>query len=271
MAGSITTTDCSLEAAPGEPLHDRAAALTALAALYQGEKTDASYIFNTAMALMGLAVAYLVFAIPSVRSLSTGPYACIFLLLLPVPLWIVVAFHSLITLNAMSHGVSVRIIEDELFDASELPTCRTLVGPEGRELVGSAAGDKIMDIGKSQPIHKLVTWFVYLGVGLLVLGFTWYAVFSAAETIKHVKHWPNVTPKQILWVASIIYSLMLLMVARSWNVGLSMIKRGRKAIEVHVKRFGNRTIHPGKSADSINNLPSPPSPPPAHLPMPTES
>ena len=32
----------------------------ALAALYQGEKTDASYVFNTAMVMMGVAVAYLV-------------------------------------------------------------------------------------------------------------------------------------------------------------------------------------------------------------------
>ena len=35
-------------------------------------------------------------------------------LLLPAPLWIIVAFHSLIALNAKSHGVSVQILEDAL-------------------------------------------------------------------------------------------------------------------------------------------------------------
>src|ERR1700741_2128817 len=88
--------------------------VTALAALYQGEKTDASYVFNTAMVMMGIAVAYLVGAIPFLDKLSQGvggrPLDWLFLVLLPGPLWLIVAFHSLITVNAMSHGVSVRII-----------------------------------------------------------------------------------------------------------------------------------------------------------------
>jgi hypothetical protein len=54
--------------------------VTALAALYQGEKTDASYVFNTAMVMMGVAVAYLVGAIPFVGNLSQGPFAWLFLL-----------------------------------------------------------------------------------------------------------------------------------------------------------------------------------------------
>src|ERR1039458_2606526 len=114
-----------------EPVKKMSDAVTALAALYQGEKTDASYIFNTAMVMMGVAVTYVVGAIPFVGNLSRPPItssalassevAWLFLLLLPIPLWLIAAFHSLITLNAMSHGISVRIIEDELFKASELP------------------------------------------------------------------------------------------------------------------------------------------------------
>jgi hypothetical protein len=50
--------------------------LTALAALYQGEKTDAPYAFNTAMAMTALSVAYLIGAIPFVQSLSRGPSGC---------------------------------------------------------------------------------------------------------------------------------------------------------------------------------------------------
>jgi hypothetical protein len=105
---------------PPPLLRDPAAALAALGALYQGEKTDASYVFNTAMAMMGVAVAYLVGAIGFLGSIRQGPLAWVFLLLLPMPLWIIIAFHSRITLNAMSHGISVQIIEQELFDASEL-------------------------------------------------------------------------------------------------------------------------------------------------------
>jgi hypothetical protein len=94
--------------------------IPALAALYGGEKTDASAVFNTAIALMALALAYLVGAMPFVEELGHAPNAKLSLVLLPIPLWLVIAFHSLMTLNAMSHGMSVRIIEDALFKASAL-------------------------------------------------------------------------------------------------------------------------------------------------------
>lgn len=208
-------------------IHDPAAALTALAALYQGEKTDASYIFNTAMALMGIAVAYLVFAIPSVATLSSRPHAWVFLILLPVPLWLIAAFHSLITLNAMSHGVSVQAIEDQLFDASELHV--------RRDLVGSAAGDKIMDINKAKLIHVLTTIFVYFGVAILVIGFTYYAVNSASNVNDPIDGLP---PAGIIWAAGLVYTLMLLMVGASWFFGVRMINESRREIARHVKRFG---------------------------------
>src|ERR1035438_8804461 len=82
--------------------------ITALAALYQGEKTDASYVFNTAMAMMGIGVTYVVGAIAFLGNPSRGPMPWLFLLLLPIPLWLIVAFHSLMALNAMSHGISSR-------------------------------------------------------------------------------------------------------------------------------------------------------------------
>jgi hypothetical protein len=192
----------------------------ALAALYQGEKTDASYVFNTAMVMMGVAAAYLVGAIPFVDKLSQGggarPFDWLFLLLLPSPLWLIVAFHSLITLNAMSHGISVRIIEDALFQASGL-----LVD---RDMVGSAAGDKIMDITQAKPAHKLTTLVVYRGVGLLVIGFTAYALYSANGI---VKSGVVLGLAPVVWIAIGTYLLLLVMVTRSWIVGIRMMKKGR--------------------------------------------
>lgn len=188
--------------------------IPALAALYQGEKTDASAIFNTAMAMMGVAVAYLVGAIPFVRKISEGPIPWLFLLLLPFPLWLIVAFHSLITLNAMSHGISVKIIEDALFETSGLR------GNVKRDMVGSAAGDKIMDITQSKTIHRVTTRFVYGGAALLVCLFTGYALYSAVGL---VQAW-------VIWTAVAIYFLVVIMVGRSWIVGLGMINKGRSEI-----------------------------------------
>jgi hypothetical protein len=208
----------------GRRANDR---IAALAALYQGEKTDASSIFNTAMAMMGVAVAYLVFAIPFVGNLSRGPIPGIFLILLPVPLWIIIAFHSLITLNAMSHGVSVRIIEDALFEASELRV--------ERDLVGSAAGDKIMDVKVSKPAHKLTTRFVYVGVGLLVIGFTIYALCSAFAVISNTVALAQASIVAIAIATITIYLAIAIMVARSWIVGMRMIGEGREKIPKQVK------------------------------------
>jgi hypothetical protein len=213
------------------PLRDPAAAIAALGALYQGEKTDASYIFNTAMAMMGIAAAYLVGATPFVATIGKGPLGWVFLLLLPMPLWIIVAFHSLITLNAMSHGVSVQIIERELFDASELAV--------SRNLVGSAAGDKIMDIGVSRPIHKITTSFVYVGVAFLVVGFTGYVLRSANALIRLD---PSLVRFRVIWIAIAVYFLLLVMAAFSWIIGLQDIGAGRKELANHVRRFGIGTI-----------------------------
>jgi hypothetical protein len=194
----------------------------ALAGLYQGEKTDATGIFNTAMAMMGVAVAYLIGAIPFVSKISEGPIPWVFLILLPMPLWIVIAFHSLITLNAMSHGVSVRIIENALFESSGLR------GKVKRNLVGSAAGDKIMDITQAKTVHKLTTVFVYGGVAVLVLLFTAYALYSAMGLIE--KGDIRFLQAGVVWTAAVMYILVAIMVLRSWIVGLSMINEGRGEI-----------------------------------------
>jgi hypothetical protein len=196
--------------------------VVALAALYQGEKTDASYVFNTSMAMMGVAVVYLVGAIPFVGDLSRGPIAWLFLLLLLIPLWLIAAFHSLMTLNAMSHGISVRIIEDALFEASELKA----KGAK-RNLVGSAAGDKIMDISKAHGVHVLTTVVVYGGVAFLVIGFTAYALYSANGIVKDDV---VLVHARVVEIAIATYSLLAIMVALSWIKGLRMINKGRHEI-----------------------------------------
>ena len=204
-----TTSEVKPETSVAKRMYDPVAAL---AALYQGEKTDASYVFNTAMAMMGIAVLYLLSAIPFVGTLGHGQFGWLFLLLLPIPLWLIVAFHSLMTLNAMSHGISVRIIEEALFETSELRV--------KRDLVGSAAGDKIMDITKSKAAHKLITYFVYGGVGLMVIGFTIFALYSANAIIITDFSLFHIS---VFWIATGIYLLILIMVAISWKVGLRII------------------------------------------------
>ncbi len=211
-------------------------AVVALSALYQGEKIDASSVFNTAMAMMGIAVAYLVAATPFVGTLSRDPLAWLFLAILPLPLWLVIAFHSLVTLNAMSHGISVRIVEDALFYLSEVEVVPI---PTDRNLVGSAAGDRIMDITQSSPVHKLTTKVVYGGVVFLALGFSVYALLAEYHADQNHRF---VISLPAFWVAIAVYSFLLLMVGRSWFVGFRRIHAGRdecRSYEVHWQTLTN--------------------------------
>jgi hypothetical protein len=194
--------------------------VSALAALYQGEKTDASYLFNTSMVMMGAAVVYLVGAIPFVEKLCKEPFGWLFVLLLPIPLWLVVAFHSLMTLNAMSHGISVRIIEDELYSASGLRA--------RRRLVGSAAGDEIMDVTKAHVVHRITTRVVYGGVGFLVIVFTAYVLYAA---IRASEAYVALFRALAVGIAITTYAFLVIMVVTSWIVGVRKIQKGRAEIE----------------------------------------
>lgn len=182
----------------------------ALAAFYQAEKTDASGVFRTAMAMMAIGGAYLCVMITNIYRFGSGPGDWLILLVLPLPLWLIAAFQSLMTLNAMSHGVSVQIIEDALFAESALPAGT-------RNYVGSVSGDKIMDINKSRFIHHLTTYIVYIGVGMLVIGFTSYTVYLTW-------HPPYIASV----VAIVVYVLLAIIIGISWRVGFSIIKEAEK-------------------------------------------
>ena len=190
--------------------------ITALAALYQGEKADASHLFNTVVEMSRLTVAYIIGAVLLTSKSGGEQLSWLFWLLSPLPIWLIAAFHCLMTLNAMSHGISVRIIEDALFEAAGLPLGE-------RDLVGSAAGDNIMDITQAKAVHKLAASVVWGCFSFLTVGFTVYALYSANGIIEH-----NVTlvHARVSEIAMGVYLLLAIMVCVSWVEGLRVISRG---------------------------------------------
>jgi hypothetical protein len=185
--------------------------ISALGALYQGEKADAAGIFNVAMALLGIGVAYLVGAIGASDKYGTGALPWPVVLLLPLPVWLIAIFNSLMTLNSMSHGVSVLIVEDALFVESRL-RC------DLRDFVGSWSADRIMDIRESKWVHKIATVVVYGGIGASVLLYTRWVI---AEAWGHVARWMQAT-------AVIGYTFAGVLVIVSWLTGLALLGKGAK-------------------------------------------
>src|SRR6476469_237053 len=190
-------------------MHDTSGAL---GALYQSEKADASSISNVAMAMMGIAATYVIGAISLVDKYGTDSFPWIVVVLLPAPLWLVAAYHSLIALTGMCRSRSVQIIEGELFDLSGIPG-----GLRGA--IGTMSGDQIMDIEHSKPAHRVATAFVYFGVAMSVIGYTLFAI---------VRSWEHLGSTARI-VAPAFYAMALLIVAASWTVGLREVGRPVKA------------------------------------------
>jgi hypothetical protein len=188
----------------GEPVMDES--VSALSSLYQSEKADASSIFNVAMTMMGVAAAYLVGALSIADKYGTTAIPWFVVPFLPIPLWLVAAFHSLIALNGMRHGLSVQILEEALFRRSGLPAV-------DRELIGSKTGDRIMDIQRSAIPHKIATVFTYGGVAISIIAYTVFGVVSS---------WAHFTA---VWRGAEIalYTLAAVIVASSWRAGLRSI------------------------------------------------
>ena len=176
-------------------------AIRAVGALYQGEKADATGIFNVAMAMMGIAAAYLVGAVGYINNLGAtnlGPLA----FLLPAPLWLILAYNSLLTLNSMMHGSSVRILEDQLFSLAAFD-------PALRGFIGSKGGDRIMDARESHPSHKWATRLAFGGLGVGILAFTIYILWSA---------WNSVHVIIALAIAG-VYAIAMAVILWSWKNG----------------------------------------------------
>ena len=103
-----------------------------------------------------------------------------------------------------------------------------------RKLVGSAAGDKIMDITKAKFAHKLATGVVYGGVALLVIGFTVYALWFAGTALGN----PWFRHRSVR-IAIATYFLLFVIAASSWIVGWwKLIQDSRKYEKVLAQRKG---------------------------------
>jgi hypothetical protein len=180
--------------------------ISALGALYQAEKSDASGMFNVAMTVMAIGAAYIVGALGYTGNYGTRSLPWILVALAPAPLWIIAAFQSILTLTSMMHGVSVQILEDALFQETGLASGL-------RNYVGSKGADQIQDIRESAWPNSIATVFIYTGVGGSVLGFTTYAIDQAWN---HLSQGTNIG-------LIVGYLLAAAIVVLSWVFGLSRV------------------------------------------------
>ncbi|WP_162625253.1 hypothetical protein [Mycolicibacterium llatzerense] len=109
----------------------------ALAALYQAERQDLTGILTQSIALVSVTLTYMavIAALVSSGNFKLGP---VIIGWLGLPVWMLIAFHSLILALIFAHGQSVRILEFRLIDLAGISNYRGAIG--------AAAGTAVTDI-----------------------------------------------------------------------------------------------------------------------------
>jgi len=181
----------------------------ALGALYQGEKTDSIGIFNVGMVMMTIIVGYLGASLTLSEKFGTEALPWRIVVWLPFPLCLVIVYHGLVALSGMSHGISLSIIEDELFRRTGVPT-------DLRECVGSAVSNRIMDVNAAPKPLGFASLFVYVGVYLAAWGYTLYILVAALRHQVPLAEWI---------VAVVLYAAGLLAQVGTWVFGMREINR----------------------------------------------
>lgn len=190
---------------------DDAQRLTALTAIYTASRSDMSSIMNVSMALLGAGAAYIAATLSFADKFGNN-VGWIVVILLPSPLWLVAAFHSLLLSISMAHTLTARYAEHQLLIFAE-------VDPSKWRHIGLDAGDRIMNVAKSRWSHKVMDLIIYLGAAALVIAYTVYMLGKA---------WPEETTWAIIF--GCVYLGAAVSVGFSWKHGLSQVERSEKTL-----------------------------------------
>ncbi|MET7945775.1 hypothetical protein [Micromonospora sp. NPDC005324] len=175
--------------------------VAALGSLYEAERTDGAASQSTVLALLAAGVAYISASSTFSEDIFARlGWAAVFV---PIPVWIIAAFQSLIVVTAMIRSLSVRALEYKLFR-------HTSFTPEESEGMGLRALERVMNLGdeKGKWPHKLANVFSYAATLILAIGYTIYLVSQA----------PGL-PVCARVAVFAFYALVLGLVLASWRSG----------------------------------------------------
>lgn len=137
---------------------DQSAEVAALGYLYTTERTDQTAHLSATLAIVAGSFVYIgVIAgrLPDLRS-------SLWLLAVPIPLWILAAFHLLLMANILNRNHSLAILEYRL----------SIEANVDHRLIGMANGRKVMDLNQQPWQLKVQSIITYLGMISLILACT---------------------------------------------------------------------------------------------------
>lgn len=177
----------------------------ALAAIYQADRAENASTLGVVLAMLGAGIGYLTATLAFSAEIFAGiGWVAVFI---PVPLWVIAAYHSLLAVTAMVRSLSVRRLEAELVRA-------TAVAPAERVAIGMTAAERILNVTDAAVPHRVATGIAYGGIGLLVVGYTAYMVAQ--------DDFLDGLAKGIAYGG---YTVVALLVAWSWTAGFALYDR----------------------------------------------
>jgi hypothetical protein len=183
--------------------------------------------------MLGAGITYLVATAPFARSLAEKLATQFprshwvpgtFLASLPLLLFIIAAYHSLLTLEAIFRTVSARAIEVELVSRTDLDPKKVRLG--------ARASDYVLDLRQQPPCFKLATGITYGGVILIV------AVYAVAMLIMSI-HYIH----EGVWIPIVVYSILTAFITQSWLDGLTKAQKAQDVAYLNLEKLNDEIIN----------------------------
>ncbi|MYS21216.1 hypothetical protein GA0115240_127713 [Streptomyces sp. DvalAA-14] len=183
--------------------------IDAITAVYSSTRADNSSIMNIGLALVGVGATYAVGTLAFADKFgSVIPWNLV--PALPLLMWMIAAFHSQLTICAMLNAVTIQRLEKELL-------LRTGLAQSIRDVIGYTPTEKIMNIMISRWPHKITTAITYVGVFVVVGGYTAYVLVKASAHIGGM-----------IYVYGAIYAGAAVAVLWAWQDGLQQSEDNKR-------------------------------------------
>lgn len=187
--------------------------VTALAALYQGDRGDAASSMNAVLALVGATIAYITATLAFSEDINQrlGRLS----VFIPTLVWFIAAFHSLMVATSMLRGASLKALEAKLLR-------HTTFTPEQRDLIGMRSYERVMNIADPRAgiLHRAANAISYAGIFLALIFYTTYFIIQTQES----------TAERLAAFAA--YSILCSLVVASFIAGISIANQTDAALSI---------------------------------------
>jgi hypothetical protein len=179
--------------------------------MYGAIKSENEATQNVALALVGVGATYVVATLAFAEKFGKEvPWPIV--AALPTALWVIAAYHSILTITTMLNALSIQVLEAKLKDWSGLDTAV-------QNAIGQSSNEKLVNITVARWPHKLAIVVTFAGVALLIVGYTAYALYVA---------WSHISP--LSWgFFLVLYAALLVVTAASWTYGFAKEAQERAA------------------------------------------